>query len=98
VSAPSGRIFSEVGYGAAGAVTAAFTIGLAVGSPLLGRTVDRRGPRPVLCVTGLAALTFWTTAPLLPFAALLPAAAVGGALQVPAMGLVRQSLAVKVPE
>ena len=33
------------GYGAAGLVGAAFTVGLAVGSPLLGRAVDRRGPR-----------------------------------------------------
>jgi predicted MFS family arabinose efflux permease len=94
-----GVVFDRhLGYGAAGAVSAAFTVGLAVGSPLLGRMVDRRGPRPVLCLTGLAALTFWTTSPLLPFAALLPAAAVGGALQVPVMGLVRQSLAAKVPE
>ena len=36
------------GYGAAGLVSAAFTVGLALGSPLLGRAVDRRGPRPVL--------------------------------------------------
>ncbi len=88
----------HLGYGAAGAVSAAFTIGLAVGSPLLGRAVDRGGPRPVLVLTGAVALAFWTTAPLLPYAALVPAAAVGGALQVPVMGLVRQSLAEKVPE
>jgi MFS family permease len=88
----------HLGYGAAGAVSAAFTVGLAVGSPLLGRAVDRRGPRPVLLLTGVVALAFWTTSPLLPYAALIPAAAVGGALQVPVMGLVRQSLAAKVPE
>src|SRR5882724_13305442 len=73
----------HLGYGAAGAVSAAFTVGLAVGSPLLGRAVDRRGPRPVLVLTGVVALVFWTTSPLLPYAALIPAAAVGGALQVP---------------
>ena len=88
----------HLGYGAAGAVAAAFTIGLAAGSPLLGRVVDRRGPRPVLLVTGVAALAFWTTAPLLPFAALIPAAILGGMLQVPIMGLVRQSLAARVPQ
>ncbi len=88
----------HLGYGAAGAAAAAFTIGLAAGSPLLGRVVDRRGPRPVLLVTGVAALTFWTTAPLLPFAALIPAAVLGGMLQVPIMGLVRQSLAARVPQ
>ncbi|HXR70721.1 MAG TPA: MFS transporter [Actinocrinis sp.] len=88
----------HLGYGAAGAAAAAFTIGLAAGSPLLGRVVDRRGPRPVLLVTGVAALAFWTTAPLLPFAALIPAAVLGGMLQVPIMGLVRQSLAARVPQ
>jgi len=88
----------HLGYGAAGAAAAAFTIGLAAGSPLLGRVVDRRGPRPVLLVTGVAALAFWTTAPLLPFAALVPAAVLGGMLQVPIMGLVRQSLAARVPQ
>ncbi|MGH8963306.1 MAG: MFS transporter [Jatrophihabitantaceae bacterium] len=86
------------GYGAAGAVAAAFTVGLAIGSPLLGRTVDRRGPRPVLVLTGLCAAAFWTTAPLLPYSALLLVAVAGGALQVPVMGLVRQSLAARVPE
>jgi predicted MFS family arabinose efflux permease len=88
----------HLGYGAAGAVSAAFTVGLAVGSPLLGRAVDRRGPRPVLFVTGLTTLAFWTTSPLLPFAALIPAAALGGLLHVPVMTLVRQSLAARVPE
>lgn len=88
----------HLGYGAAGGVSAAFTVGLTVGSPLLGRAVDRRGPRPVLCLTGLAALVFWNTASLLPFGALIPAAVLGGALQVPIFGLVRQSLAARVPE
>lgn len=88
----------HLGYGAAGAVSAAFTIGLAGGSPLLGRAVDRRGPRPVLVVTGVAALLFWCAVPLLPFAALVPVAVLGGALQVPIFGLVRQSLAARVPE
>ena len=88
----------HLGYGAAGAVSAAFTVGLAVGSPLLGRAVDRRGPRPVLLVTGLAALVFWSTASLLPFSVLIPAAVLGGVLQVPIFGLVRQSLAARVSE
>lgn len=88
----------HLGYGVAGAVSAAFTVGLGIGSPLLGRAVDRRGPRPVLCVTGVAALVFWSTVSLLPFAALFPAAVLGGMPQVPIFGLVRQSLAARVPE
>jgi predicted MFS family arabinose efflux permease len=87
----------HLGYAAAGLTTAAFTLGLAIGAPLLGRTVDRRGPRPILFVTGLAALLFWVSVPSLPFAALIPAAVAGGLLQVPITGLVRQSIAARVP-
>jgi MFS family permease len=85
-------------YAQAGAATAAFTIGLAAGSPLLGRAVDKHGPRPVLLLTGLVSLLFWNTVPVLPYVVLLPAAAFCGALQVPVMALVRQSLAARVPE
>src|ERR1700722_8828087 len=86
------------GYATAGAVSAAFTVGIALGSPLLGRVIDRRGPRPVLLVTGLAAAAFWSSAPTLPLDALLLAGFAAGALQVPIMALVRQSLAARVPE
>jgi MFS family permease len=86
------------GYGTAGLLSAAYTIGMTIGSPLLGRMVDRRGPRPVMVITGLAALAYWTCAPALPLDALLPVSLVAGALQVPIMALVRQSLAAKVPE
>lgn len=86
------------GYGDAGLVTAAYTIGLAVGSPLLGRLVDRRGPRPVMVVTGLSAVAFWFTAPQLSYNGLVLAAVFGGALQVPIMALVRQSMAARVPQ
>ena len=88
----------RLGYGTAGAVSAAFTVGIAVGSPLLGRMIDRRGPRPVLLVTGLAATAFWSAAPALPVDALFPAAFAAGLLQVPIMALARQSLAARVPE
>lgn len=86
------------GYGDAGLVTAAYTIGLTIGSPLLGKLVDRRGPRPVLVVTGAAALVFWFAAPALPFSALLGAAVLGGMLQVPIMALIRLTIAARVPQ
>ena len=86
------------GYGDAGLATAAFTVGLAIGSPLLGKLVDRRGPRLVLALTGAAALVFWFVAPALPFGALLAFAVLGGALQVPIMALIRLTLAARVPE
>ena len=85
-------------YAEAGAATAMFTVGLAIGSPLLGRAVDRHGPRPVLLLTGVVSLLFWNLVPVLPYSVLLAAAAFCGALQVPVMTLVRQSLAARVPE
>jgi MFS family permease len=88
----------HLSYAAAGAATAMFTVGLALGSPLLGRAIDRRGPRPVLLVTGVVSLLFWNLVPSLPYPALLACAVFCGALQVPIMTLVRQSLAHRVPE
>ncbi|MEV6670033.1 MFS transporter [Streptomyces sp. NPDC051162] len=41
------------GYAQAGLVAALCTIGMAVGSPLIARLVDRGGMRPVLVATGL---------------------------------------------
>ncbi|MWA09249.1 MFS transporter [Streptomyces sp. BA2] len=55
-------------YAQAGLVSALYTIGMALGSPLIARRVDRRGRRTVLVATGtvypaaLAALV-WTTEP-----------------------------------
>ncbi|GHF35422.1 MFS transporter [Streptomyces morookaense] len=55
-------------YAQAGFVAALYTVGMALGSPLVARRVDRRGRRPVLVVTGLvypSALTalVWATRP-----------------------------------
>lgn len=88
----------HLSYAAAGSATAAFTVGLAIGGPLLGRAIDRRGARPVLLVTGVVSLLFWNLVPVLPYPALLPLAVLSGGLQVPVMTLVRQSLAARVPE
>ncbi len=49
-------------FGAAGLAAGAFTIGLGATSPLLGRLVDRRGPRPVLIPAAL--LTALALAPV----------------------------------
>ena len=42
------------GYGAAGLIGAATTLGSAFGAPLVGRYVDRYGLRPVVAVCGVA--------------------------------------------
>src|SRR5262245_37346034 len=51
------------GYGAAGLVGAAATIGIAVGAPLSGRVIDRYGLRTALIVTTIGETAFWATAP-----------------------------------
>ncbi|GII22950.1 MFS transporter [Planosporangium mesophilum] len=86
------------GYAAAGAVSALTTIGMALGGPILGRFVDRRGLRPVLLLTTVASMIFWAVAPELPYPMLLPVAFVGGALTLPVFSVVRQSLAALVPD
>ena len=55
----------EHGYAAAGLVGAAATVGMAIGAPLHGRLVDRRGLRTMLVLTLSAQAVFWGVAPLL---------------------------------
>jgi MFS family permease len=86
------------GYGAAGLVTAAYTIGAAAGSPLVGRFIDRRGARPVVAATTLVQVACWAAAPTLPYPVLLGVAAFAGLFSLPVWGLVRQSLSAMVPE
>lgn len=86
------------GYGAAGLVSGVLTVGAAVGAPLLGRLVDRRGLRPVLVLTTSAAGVFWFAVPVLPYHGLLVAALLGGLLSIPIFSVIRQSLAALVPE
>ena len=85
------------GYAAAGLVGATMTVGAAIGAPLLGRLIDRRGLRPVLVVTTVAEALFWSTAQTLPYPLLLPAAFGGGLLALPVFSVVRQSIAALVP-
>ncbi|MGN9779928.1 MFS transporter [Nonomuraea sp. ZG12] len=87
----------DLGYIMAGLLTMASTVGLAVGSPLSGRLVDRYGLRPVLAVTTAAQALFWATAWALPFPVLVGAAAVAGLLGLPVFSVVRQCLAAMVP-
>ena len=86
----------RLGYGAAGLVCASSTIGTAVGAPLLGRLVDRRGLRVMTASTVVGECAFWTVAPLLRYHGLLVGAFLGGLLGVPVYSVVRQSLAALV--
>jgi predicted MFS family arabinose efflux permease len=65
---------------------------------VLGRVTDRKGLRPVLVLTTVAEVTFWTTAQAMPYWALLVAALLGGFLTLPAFAVARQSIAALAPE
>ena len=86
------------GYGAAGLVGAAFTIGGSVGAPVMGRLIDRRGLRPVLVLTTIAEVVFWSTAQAVPYWLLLVLALLGGLLALPAFSVARQSITALTPE
>lgn len=86
-----------LGYGPAGLVGAASTVGMAIGAPLMGRLIDRRGLRTMVVCTTVAGAAFWTAAPFLPYPALLVCAFLGGLLGLPVYSVMRQSLAALVP-
>jgi len=86
-----------LGYAAAGAVAAASTIGMAIGSPLLGRLIDRRGLRTTLALGVVVEGAFWSAAPFLPYPALIVGALVCGVLGLPLYSVIRQVLAALVP-
>lgn len=84
-------------FAEAGLVGMASTIGMAVGSPMSGRFVDRFGLRPVLLITTAAQALFWSTAWLLPYPVLVGAALLAGLLALPVFSVIRQCLAAMVP-
>lgn len=86
-----------LGYGPAGLVGAAATVGMAIGAPLLGRLIDRRGLRTMVVLATIAGAAFWASAPFLSYPALLVGAFLGGLLGLPVYSVVRQSLAALVP-
>lgn len=83
----------DMSYAAAGAVVAALTAGVALGGPLLGRMIDRRGLRTVLGATVMSQLVFWPTVPVLPYVILLGASFAAGLLMVPIQQVTRQAIA-----
>ncbi|HET9676709.1 MAG TPA: MFS transporter, partial [Solirubrobacterales bacterium] len=81
-------------FGSAGAAAGAFTVGLALTAPVLGRLVDRRGPRPVpapaaaLAAAALAGLVALGNAGA-PTGAVVVLAGISGAAMPPVGGLLR---------
>ncbi|MDY6055091.1 MFS transporter [Micrococcus sp.] len=84
----------ELGYGQAGLAAAAMTLGIAVGSPWRGRTIDRRGLRRALLPSVVAESLLWPVVPWLPFPWMLAAVFVAGVFAVPIFSVVRQGLGV----
>ncbi|GGO09674.1 MFS transporter [Microbispora rosea subsp. aerata] len=87
----------HLGFFQAGLVGTASMAGAAIGSPLVGRFVDRRGLRPVMAVTTLVQVCLWVAGPSIPYAVLLPGALIGGLLSQPVFGTIRQCVAAMVP-
>lgn len=85
------------GYGQAGIVAAAMTIGAAIGAPWRGRRVDSLGLRRALVPSVVVESAVWVLAPFLGYGALVGAAFVAGLFLVPVFSVVRQSLGVLVP-
>ncbi|MEV4165845.1 MFS transporter [Nonomuraea dietziae] len=82
----------DMSYAAAGAVVAALTAGVALGGPLLGRMIDRRGLRTVLLATVAPQIVFWLTVPAQPYVILLGASFAAGLLMVPIQSVTRQAI------
>ncbi|SFJ77938.1 Predicted arabinose efflux permease, MFS family [Amycolatopsis sacchari] len=85
------------GYGAAGLVGTATTLGSALGAPLVGRMIDRYGLRPVVAVCGSASAVYWVSAPHLPYPVLVAVTLPAGMLALPATSIARQALTALVP-
>jgi MFS family permease len=82
-------------FGVAGLAAGAFTVGLGATSPLLGRLVDRRGPRPVVVPAALVTAASLILVVVLAeagagTAALVAASALAGGSTPPIGGLLRQ--------
>jgi MFS family permease len=87
----------DLGYGAAGLVATAATVGMAASGPWRGRAIDRQGLRRSLVPSVIGSAVSWAAAPFVGFGPLIVVAFVGGVLGVPIFGVVRQSLSVLVP-
>lgn len=85
-------------YAEAGIVTAAATVGIALGGPWRGRLVDKHGLRRTLLMSIIGEVIVWSIAGFLPFQLLLIAALIGGALALPIFTIVRQALGVMVSQ
>ena len=85
-------------YAAAGALSAAATIAIAVSGPWRGRLLDRLGLRRVVLPSLCVALVCWSIAPFVGYRPLLVLAVVAGVFVIPTFSITRQAVIASVGE
>lgn len=79
-------------YAAAGLLSMASTIAIAVAGPWRGRALDRIGLRATIGPQLVVLVVVWSIAPFVPYAALLVLAIIGGLANLPLFSVTRQAL------
>lgn len=94
------HVVSHLGrsYGAAGLVSGAATVAIAISGPWRGRLLDRRGLRRVVVPSIVVAAACWSIAPFVGYWALLVLAALAGLFVIPSFSIIRQAIIAAVPE
>jgi len=85
-------------YGAAGLVTAAATVCIAVSGPWRGKLLDTRGLRRVVLPSLVVTAICWSVAPFVDYLPLLVLAALAGLFVVPTFSIIRQAVMAAVPD
>jgi len=85
-------------YGAAGLVTAAATLCIAVSGPWRGRLLDTKGLRRVVLPSLVVTPICWSVAPFVSYLPLLVLAALAGLFVVPTFSIIRQAVIAAVPD
>jgi MFS family permease len=84
-------------YGAAGLVTAASTVAVAISGPWRGRLLDRIGLRRTVGPSLVVQVVCWSIAPWVSYAPLIAFAALAGLFVVPTFSILRQVIIRSVP-
>ena len=85
-------------YGAAGLVSAAATLCIAVSGPWRGRLLDTKGLRHVVLPSLVVMAICWSIAPFVGYLPLLLLAALAGLFVVPTFSIIRQAVIAAVPD
>jgi MFS family permease len=85
-------------YGAAGLVTAAATVCIAVSGPWRGKLLDTKGLRRVVLPSLAVTAICWSIAPFVGYVPLLILSALAGLFVVPTFSIIRQAVMAAVPD